>query len=107
MTLGEPQRASPCNSSMKTIYKYKVKRQETQEVEMPVGAQILTAQPIDVNVWIWAMIETEVEEREMRRIAVLKTGQEITLDTDQLLYINSVQLGEGELVLHVFEYTGN
>jgi hypothetical protein len=92
---------------MKTIYKYKVKRQETQEVEMPVGAQILTAQPIDVNVWIWAIIETEVQEKEMRRIAVLKTGQEITLNADHLLYINSVQFGGGELVLHVFEYTGN
>ncbi|MCD6049993.1 MAG: hypothetical protein K0Q55_1396 [Verrucomicrobia bacterium] len=92
---------------MKTIYKYKVKRQETQEVEMPVGAQILTAQPIDVNVWIWAIVETEVQEKEMRRIAVLKTGQEITLNSDQLLYINSVQFGAGELVLHVFEYTGN
>jgi hypothetical protein len=42
----------------------------------------------------------------MRRIAVLKTGQEITLPSDKLLYINSVQLGDGELVLHVFEYTG-
>lgn len=92
---------------MKTIYKYKVKRQETQEVEMPVGAQILTAQPIDVNVWIWAIVDTEVQDKEMRRIAVLKTGQEITLNSDELLYINSVQFGGGELVLHVFEYTGN
>jgi hypothetical protein len=92
---------------MKTIYKYKVKPQETQVVEMPAGAQILTAQPIDVNVWIWAMVETEVVEKELRRIAVLKTGQEITLPSDKLLYINSVQLGEGELVLHVFEYTGD
>jgi hypothetical protein len=92
---------------MKTIYKYKVKRQETQEVEMPIGAQILTAQPIDVNVWIWALVDTEVQGTEMRRIAVLKTGQEITLNTDQLLYVNSVQLGDGELVLHVFEYSGD
>lgn len=92
---------------MKTIYKYKVKRQETQEVEMPATAQILTAQPIDDSVWIWAMVETEVVEKEMRRIAVLKTGQEITLPSDKLLYINSVQLGAGELVLHVFEYVGD
>ena len=92
---------------MKTIYKYKVKPQETQEVEMPKGAQLLTAQQIDVNVWIWAIVDTEVTEKEMRRIAVLKTGQEITLPSDKLLYINSVQLGEGELVLHVFEYTGD
>lgn len=92
---------------MKTIYKYKVKPQETQEVEMPKGAQLLTAQQIDVNVWIWAIVDTEVTEKEMRRIAVIKTGQEITLPSDKLLYINSVQLGEGELVLHVFEYTGD
>lgn len=92
---------------MKTIYKYKVKPQETQEVEMPVGAQLLTAQVIDVNVWIWALVDTEVQEKELRRVAVLKTGQEITLNTDQLLYINSVQFGGGELVLHVFEYTGD
>lgn len=76
-------------------------------MEMPAGALILTAQPIDVNIWVWAMVDTEVTGKEMRRIAVLKTGQEITLPTEHLLFINSVQFGDGELVLHVFEYTGD
>ena len=89
---------------MKTIYKYKVKQEEVVDVEMPAGARILTAKALGAHVWVWAIADTEVKEREKRRIAVLKTGQEITANIDLLLHIETVQFGGGELVLHVFEY---
>ncbi|MEW6302258.1 MAG: hypothetical protein AB1705_02230 [Verrucomicrobiota bacterium] len=91
---------------MITIYKYKVKQQEYQTIELPVGARVLTAQALDVNVWIWAQVDTEVKEREPRKFVVLKTGQEINYNPELLWHIESVQFGGGELVLHVFEYTG-
>ena len=89
---------------MKTIYKYKVKQEEVVDVEMPAGARILTAKALGAHVWVWAIVNTDVKEREIRRIAVLKTGQELTVNDDLLLHIETVQFGEGELVLHVFEY---
>lgn len=89
---------------MKTIYKYKVKQEEVVDVEMPAGARILTAKALGAHVWVWAIVDTEEKGREIRRIAVLKTGQEITANIDLLLPIETVQFGGGELVLHVFEY---
>lgn len=88
---------------MKTIYKYKVKQDEVVDVEMPAGARILTAKALGAHVWVWAIVDTDEKEREIRRIAVLKTGQEIPVNSELLLHIETVQFGGGELVLHVFE----
>ena len=88
---------------MKTIYKYKVRQVEMVEVEMPVGARILTAQAQGMHIWIWAIVDTEVKDQEIRKLAVLKTGQEVTMDTDAMVHLGSVQFDEGGLVYHVFE----
>jgi len=89
---------------MKTIYKYKLKQQEIVEVEMPKGARVLTAQAQGVHVWIWAIVDADPKETEMRRFAILKTGQSISFNTDVLTHVGSVQFDEGGLVYHVFEY---
>lgn len=88
---------------MNTIYKYKVKQEAVTEVEMPRGARLLTAKSLGVHVWVWAIVDTEEKEKEFRKIAVLKTGQEIPVNPDLLTHVETVQFREGELVLHVFE----
>lgn len=89
---------------MKTIYKYKLKLAEVVDVEMPRNARVLTAQAQGAHIWIWAIIETSPKETENRRFAVLKTGQQIELNTDVLTHVGSAQFDEGGLVYHVFEY---
>lgn len=88
---------------MKTIYKYKVRQEELVEVDLPQGARILTAQAQGMHIWLWAIVDTAVTEKEPRRIAVLKTGQEILMNTEVLIHIGSVQFDEGGLVYHIFE----
>lgn len=88
---------------MITIYKYKVKQEAVTEVEMPKSARLLTAKSLGAHVWVWALVDTTDKEKEIRKIAVLKTGQEVPVNPDLLTHIETVQFGEGELVLHVFE----
>jgi hypothetical protein len=99
-----PATQAPAADAMKTIYKYKLKLAEVVEVEMPTDARVLTAQTQGVHVWIWAIIDTDPRDKEKRRFAVLKTGQQIGLNTDVLTHVGSVQFDEGGLVYHVFEY---
>lgn len=88
---------------MNTIYKYKVRQEAVTKVEMPLGARLLTAKSLGSHVWVWAIIDTEETEREMKSIAVIKTGAEIPGNPDLLTHIETVQFAEGELVYHVFE----
>ena len=89
---------------MNTVYKYRLKKQETQHVELPLGARILTAQSLGDNIWIWALVDTDSKKREKREIVILKTGQEVSLENpDRLLHIGTVQFDSGALVYHVFE----
>lgn len=92
---------------MITIYKYKIKQETVSTVEMPRSARLLTAKALGSHVWVWAIVDTDDKEREMRKIAVIKTGQEVALNPDLMTHIETVQFGEGELVLHVFEYHEN
>jgi hypothetical protein len=80
-----------------------VKPEAVSQVEMPKGARLLTAKSLGAHVWVWAIVDATEKETEQRRIAVLKTGQEIPVNPDLLTHIETVQFSEGELVLHVFE----
>lgn len=89
---------------MKTIYKYMLKDHGVVDVEMPAGARILTAKAQGMHVWVWAIVETDTQENETRRFAVLKTGAEIDLETEVMTHVESVQFDDGGLVYHIFEY---
>jgi len=89
---------------MNTIYKYKLKQQELQYVELPLGAKILTAQGLGVHVWVWALVEAEQKKKERRWIAMYKTGEPIQVKIEELVFLNTVQFEDGALVLHIFEF---
>ena len=62
---------------MKAIYKYPMPVQEKIEVELPVGAKIIRVSDIDGLFFLWAIVDTEIDEREIRYIEFYKTGQPI------------------------------
>lgn len=85
---------------MKKIYKYPLTLTDTQFVELPLGAEILTAQMQDNQLCLWAMVNTLSEAvKKNRRIEIIGTGNPVP--TGNLKYISTVQIGG--LVFHVFE----
>jgi hypothetical protein len=89
---------------MNTVYKYKIKKSEQQQVEMPMGARIVAAQSLGDNIWLWSLVDTDEKSREKRNIVVMKTGQEISIaHPDRLLHLGTVMFDSGALVYHVFE----
>lgn len=83
---------------MKTIYKYTVPIAES-EVEMPQGAQILSAELAAPRqcIFVWAVVDTDAP-LENRRLAVRGTGNPL----DEVgAFIGTVQ--DPPYVWHVFE----
>lgn len=85
---------------MKTIWKYKLRIEEFQEIKMPYGAEILTVQIQDGAPHVWAMVDTN-EPGDRRHIETVATGDK--LSDGPRKYIGTYQLETG-LVLHAYEH---
>lgn len=90
---------------MNTIWKYVLDTTDTQTIEMPSGAKVLTVQVQNGEPCIWALVNTDnkIEERTFR---IYGTGHHMDYKyVDKETYIGSYQLSGGLLVFHLFEFT--
>lgn len=87
---------------MKTIWKFRLKPADIQDVEMPKGATILTVGWQSHDAVLWAMVDTMEFLTEMRKIEMFWTGE--PMSTRQRRYIGTVT--DGNMVWHVFELEG-
>jgi len=89
------------------IFKYPIKVIGYQNIEMPLGASILTVDvqtmpPLDISTpCLWANVEPG-NNLESREIFIYGTGHDIS-DNKKLSYIGTFQLNGGQFVGHVFE----
>ena len=82
------------------IFKWTLRIDGWQEIEMPIGSQILSMQIQNENPQLWALVD-EKNATEKRSFITVGTGQEIPVDVVD--YIGSYQIENGSLVFHVFE----
>lgn len=86
---------------MSTIWKYALQHPRT-ELEMPVGATLLTVQMQGNTPMLWAQIWPG-KPIERRVLDVYGTGHIMPLDPGK--YVATFQTGGGALVWHVFDAT--
>lgn len=86
---------------MKKIFKYQLGIIGWQEVELPIGAKILSVQMQHEKLFLWALVN-EDKRKEKREIVLAGTGHPIE-DTDDLKFLGTVQEMDGDLVWHIFE----
>jgi hypothetical protein len=84
---------------MRTIYKYPLLILDEQEIEMPMGAGLMTVQMQHGQPCLWAIVDT-LNPPEKRKVLIRGTGH-----TAEGLgrYISTFQMKGGELVFHAFE----
>ena len=93
---------------MKSIWKFTLEITDDQEIEMPVGAKILSIQqqggskPGEVQ--LWAMCDPEAS-KERRSFRIHGTGHPITEDPGE--FVATVQIMGGLQVYHVFDRGGS
>lgn len=90
---------------MKTIYKYQLQPCSEQVLAMPVNAQILSVQWIRGTICIYALVDRDEFEVELRQFEIFGTGQPIppqNVPTEKY-FLGTVVNRDQELVFHIFE----
>lgn len=72
-------------------------------LSLPNNAQILKVDSIGNIARIYAVIDTDETENVNRDFCLLPTGADMRSMKNTPVYLGSVQLNNGQLVLHIFE----
>jgi len=84
----------------KTIWKFELQNNDFQAIEMPKDAEILSIQPQNNKVCIWAKVDPD-NEKESRAFQIIGTGNPVSDKPKK--YLGTFQIYEGQLVFHLFE----
>lgn len=84
------------------IHKYKLDFLDRQEVELPLGAQVLSVQLQDGKACLWAMIDEFVSETDTLVLRMFHTGEPAERCSRHLATLQHEVNGE-PWVVHVFE----
>jgi hypothetical protein len=85
---------------MDSIWKYGLDIADTQELPLPLGAEILSVGVQNDNLVLWAICDPYQQTRSPRTIEIFGTGHSIDRDTRRK-FIGTVQMSS--LVWHIFE----
>lgn len=87
------------------IWKYKFSIWDEMSIEMPKGAIIISIQIQNGQTVLWAIVNPDEKEKELRRFRCFPTGSEFDLlpDEDCLTFLSTIQLAGGDFVIHCFE----
>lgn len=88
---------------MKTIWKFAAKIDDRQDIRVPKGTQVLTAQMQGQELCLWAMVEMDAATIGVDMpVWVHGTGHPADVAATFGRYLASVQMMGGTLVFHVF-----
>ncbi|MNW56511.1 hypothetical protein D3C74_342310 [compost metagenome] len=90
---------------MKTIYKYKLMPTETQKVELPFDAEVLSAAYVNGDMVIYALVDPKSIGEKFVEVLVYGTGHDIEKSIEEYKFLNTVQIAADGLVFHVFYKT--
>jgi hypothetical protein len=94
---------------MTTIWKFQLRvwsiwrsdcRQFEQEIAVPTAARFLSAQIQGDQLCLWALVNPKAP-LQLKRIVILGTGHPVP--TEQMRFIDTVQMENGALIWHIFE----
>ena len=85
------------------IWKFTLELTDDQEIEMPLGSIILSTALQHGRIQLWAMVDTQIYEKEKRQIAIIGTGHEMSSFKASGKFIGSAISETGNFVWHVFD----
>lgn len=91
---------------MKTIWKFPLKNQNNQSVELPIGAKVLSAHGQYDMICLWALVDPNEKVREEIKVQIVGTGHTLEHMSKEWRFVDTVLMFGDTLVLHVFVRDG-
>ena len=82
------------------VWKYPIKIGGLTELNLPSGAQVLTANLQNEQPFLWALVDPN-KPLTIRRFRLVATGE--PLDANSVFYVGTLFPEGGRFVLHLFE----
>lgn len=89
---------------MKTIYKYPIELTDEFEIEMPIGAEIISVHTQNGIPYLWAIVDCP--NTELRKFSLIGTGNPLENEFSKEDFIGTFLVYEDALVFHLFERRG-
>lgn len=86
------------------IFKYALKIQDEQTLELPVGSQILSVAEQRGKMVVYALVAVTDENMSKMKVKILikGTGHVISENISEFKFLGTVKLMGGDLMFHVF-----
>jgi len=88
---------------MLRVFKYDLPLNDYFKLDLPRGAKILCFDTQFGVAQMWALVNPDETITESRQFRFAGTGHNITETPEQLEFIDTFQMRDGNLVFHVFE----
>jgi hypothetical protein len=85
-----------------TIHKYQLDATTAQELSVTKEGRILSVAEQRNNIVVYAMVDTDEQEKDHYEVFVIGTGHHIPLDALEGRFLGTVNLHGGSLMFHVF-----
>jgi hypothetical protein len=85
----------------KIVRKYSLGSGRLQEVKMPEGSWVLSAQPHGREICLWVLVDPEAADQSYE-VALVETGEPMGGDLEFFRYVATILLNHGVTVVHVF-----
>lgn len=82
------------------VYKYEI-RPGVSDTIVPKGATLLHGALQGSRMFVWALVDTTEDEKELRHVLFTGTGHRVPDGTWR--HLNTILVQNGEFVFHVFE----
>ncbi|GAB6439722.1 hypothetical protein CON36_34030 [Bacillus cereus] len=87
---------------MYSVWKFVLESQETQMLEVPLGAEILSTETQGDDIVVYALVDTEQTEKEYKDVRVYGTGVPIPDVITEYNFLGTAKFYNGSMMFHVF-----
>lgn len=87
---------------MKTNYKYQVELKDISKLTLPAGSKIISVAVQGMEIVLYALVDTDIQEKMVFSVLVLGTGHEIPFDLNEYTFLGTVSLSDGMLMFHIY-----
>ena len=87
---------------MYSVWKFLLQADHSQKLEFPLGSKVLSVESQGDDIVIYALVNTEQTEKEIKEIRTYGTGHDIPNDIIEFNFLGTAKLYNDSMVFHVF-----